>query len=85
MILVPFEKTRFLGRTPYPYFYSYVNNLHFLVFWTDGQTDGWTEKIDWRGLGKHTCCAWAVGTFFCCLRKGPPTHPHFAGVVQEFG
>jgi hypothetical protein len=33
----------------------------------------------------NTCCAWAGGTFFRCLRKVPPANSPTECVVQELG
>jgi hypothetical protein len=52
---------------------------------TDGLTDGQTEKFIQCGLGNHTRCMWAGGTFLCCLRKVPRTHSCSAYVLQELG
>ncbi len=38
-----------------------------------------------RVFPQHTCCVWAGGVFFRCLRKVPPAHQCSASVVQELG
>ncbi len=51
-------------KTPrgHPDFNSYVKIQR--VFIDNGQTDERTEKLIQCGLGNHTRCAWAGGTFF---------------------
>ncbi len=63
-------------KTPrdHPTFNSYVKILCVFIFQMDGRTDErtdrQTEKLIRCGLGNHTCCAWAGGTFFPVVLLG---------------
>ncbi len=62
---------------------SFANDRGF-----DPPQEIWESMVGGTGgskISSYTCCAWAGGTFFHCLRKVPPAHLRSVCVVQELG